>query len=220
VKEVKEVKEVKDVSKEGSWFDGEPDVTLVPGTVRGLRTWALVDEPPLDAAHPLVIVGQAGFKWQPGENVAACNLRSLGADAVKKAASHRPAGKSCSCGFYGYWAGTGLDWHAGLTGVIEAYGLTQLGTRGFRCERARVLALAPSVSPMSPLEEAAHRWLFSCRSESCRWRLTRTRLTQLSERYGVPVLKSQREMLRAFPPTALSDLTELLGVRVCVRPVS
>lgn len=48
----------------------------------------------------------------------------------------------CACGFYAY--SNGLNDYAAterLTGVIQGFGETQLGTRGFKCAKAKVLAL-------------------------------------------------------------------------------
>lgn len=48
----------------------------------------------------------------------------------------------CKCGFYGYYDGS--DDYGGdsrISAVIEGYGETVIGTRGFRCSKARIVAL-------------------------------------------------------------------------------
>ena len=54
------------------------------------------------------------------------------------------ANPSCNCGFWAYYSdGTWSD-AAPVRGVIEGYGKTTVGTKGFRCSKARILALTLS----------------------------------------------------------------------------
>lgn len=49
---------------------------------------------------------------------------------------------ACECGFYAYSNGYNDYADDGrLTGVIQGYGETQIGTRGFKCAKARIIAL-------------------------------------------------------------------------------
>lgn len=50
--------------------------------------------------------------------------------------------EDCRCGFYGYFDGSD-DYHDNgrITAVVEAYGETVIGTRGFRAMKARILAI-------------------------------------------------------------------------------
>jgi hypothetical protein len=55
--------------------------------------------------------------------------------------------ETCSCGFYAYLNGFNEYNHATrVTGVIEGYGETLIGSRGFRAQKARILAIAPGIS--------------------------------------------------------------------------
>lgn len=47
---------------------------------------------------------------------------------------------SCQCGFWAYDEG-GFAPHGTIIGVIEGFGKTTIGTKGFRCEKARIAAL-------------------------------------------------------------------------------
>ncbi len=47
---------------------------------------------------------------------------------------------SCECGFWAYDE-LGFTSHGRVTGIIEGYGRTTIGTKGFRCEKARIVAL-------------------------------------------------------------------------------
>jgi hypothetical protein len=137
---------------------GSGEFDLAVGTVRGLRQWDL--QPPdlnSDPARanwtPPPMKGATGaFLWKAGVNEASCN----------KDRSHKPPvdvdsrGHPCACGFWAYWdiralatggamsvnPKTGLP----ITGLIEGTGRTLVGERGFRCQRARIIALAPAFS--------------------------------------------------------------------------
>lgn len=54
--------------------------------------------------------------------------------------------EKCECGFYAFTSEDDPEYmQAGrVLGIIEGYGETLIGTRGFRCSKARILALAPS----------------------------------------------------------------------------
>ena len=62
---------------------------------------------------------------------------------------HRPGSKGCECGYYAYFDDGHNPYHGkrrgerygAIRGLIEGYGLAYVGTRGFRCEKARILAL-------------------------------------------------------------------------------
>jgi hypothetical protein len=48
----------------------------------------------------------------------------------------------CSHGFYGYYDGSNDYYKQGyVMGVVEGYGETVIGTRGFRCMKARIVAI-------------------------------------------------------------------------------
>lgn len=55
-----------------------------------------------------------------------------------------PAGKDCGCGFWAYWEFNPHEFHLGekpVVGIVEGYGKTIPGKRGFRCQKARIVAL-------------------------------------------------------------------------------
>lgn len=65
----------------------------------------------------------------------------------KKAAKHRPGDAGCSCGWWSYVdLSLTSEWlyatsSRGVTGLIKAHGLCTRGTKGYRSERADILAL-------------------------------------------------------------------------------
>ena len=55
-----------------------------------------------------------------------------------------PATRDCGCGFWAYWNFDPHEFHLGekpVVGIVEGYGKTIRGTRGFRCAKARIVAL-------------------------------------------------------------------------------
>jgi hypothetical protein len=111
-------------------FDGD----LAVGTVTGLRWWDLSED---DRLH-----GSRG-PWDPGENIAVC-LRYGNWRNVPHQAAHEAPDEDCDCGFWGYWQRNAAPEVGGshpVLGVVEGYGTTLIGDLGFRCAKARIVAL-------------------------------------------------------------------------------
>lgn len=130
------------------------DRPFLAGTLTGIRSFNV------DGLGRLSAVTR-GFAWQPGENEATCLIDPFsrmvqtisGAFQVPTAVihygngdsekAHRAGQKGCSCGFYAYFD-LGHNPHhqkGNVLGLIEGYGLMTVGDRGFRCEKARLVAL-------------------------------------------------------------------------------
>lgn len=64
-------------------------------------------------------------------------------EPAPKTPDHRVATLGCTCGFYAFFDNDENQWHepGQIKGLIEGYGLTTVGTRGFRCEKAKIRAL-------------------------------------------------------------------------------
>lgn len=112
-------------------------------------------------------------------------LREHGVDAellemLEKASPiHRVPEVKCTCGFYAYYTPQALQYALPGTvfGVIEAEGRVQMGTRGFRAERACIKALVVS-----------------------RRRGRRRHVAAMRQRYpDVEIFPSKRALLRAYP---------------------
>jgi hypothetical protein len=139
-------------------FHGAP-FDLAIGEVYGLRMWRMDQYGRLRARN----WGNAE-PWRPGVNVAKC-VSKASDDAYSwflRAAGFSPSGSSqpqsapkpphetpsenCQCGFYAYTD----DRHAEtlsykdshvVLGIIKGTGRTLIGTKGFRCEKAEIVAL-------------------------------------------------------------------------------
>jgi hypothetical protein len=195
-------------------FSGAGEAVTVPGRLLGYRAWRLVPvlagaeprtAPAQDPENPVALppVEPGRFRLQatvhrtvwplPGRMSAACLTNP---DSPER---HDAPVDDCACGIYGWYAPAHAHQYdtAPVVGVIEATGRVLMGTKGFRCERARVRALVVRALPVGALgmspSVATPLWeqfLADCRDA------------------GVVLFGSEEEMLRAFPP---SDVSALIG---------
>lgn len=141
---------------------------LVPGALRGYRTWTVLpvgllastgvshvwgappDVRPDDWSWRLQRLGGALPEGPLAQNVerATCLRDSVpcpcpACSPAGVTAGHEAPDPSCRCGIYGWYdpADTRIV-RAPVFGAIEATGRTIVGTHGFRTSRARVLAIA------------------------------------------------------------------------------
>jgi hypothetical protein len=159
--------------------DGRP---LVAGSLRGYRTWRLQrrgsstsgDSLPLTSVTRRVV-------WGP--TLTACCTPDVTANPGQGTATpvgdHAAPGAECQCGIYGWYDPTDTGMlRAGVFGVVEASGLVLLGERGFRAERARIVAVVSR----------------------------NRRLTAACEQAGIAVYRRRRDLVRDCPPEDLSAL--------------
>lgn len=99
----------------------------------------------------------------------------------------------CGCGFYGYQEGSNDYYSPGMGstskgaigGVFRGYGKVVLGTRGFRAEKAEILALYVDSEMLTASNAKIADTLIRLR---------------LEENYKVPVFGEYIDLLKAFPP--------------------
>ncbi len=106
-------------------FEGDFELSL--GSVVGVRAFKI------DWLGRLVGVSQDDKVFTPEVNTAECYRCQL-----KRLAD-------CECGFYGYFSGQDNQYMRGnpVGAIIEGTGKTVIGTKGFRTEKAKLLALFP-----------------------------------------------------------------------------
>jgi hypothetical protein len=169
---------------------GEDGRSLVPGSLRGYRTW----RPAGRRVHvpagtlPLTSVTRRRVVWPP-TLVARCAPSPSGRrqqapeDEPEPDDDHHAPQAGCDCGIYAWYAPDDTRiLHARVFGAVEASGLVLLGDRGFRAERVRIKAVA-----------------------------TRNRrVAAACEKAGIAVYRRRRELIRDHPP---EDLSSLLGDR-------
>lgn len=129
---------------------------FAPGVVRGARSFSV------DGEGRLSGVVFRDSVWYPGVNNAECLKGSKWDPYLLQAFHQMPYGfvppmvhmlpapegphqfATCHCGFYGFYDGSD-DYNrylnARVSGVVEGWGETLIGTRGFRCSKARIVAL-------------------------------------------------------------------------------
>lgn len=125
----------------GGEFSG---VEFAAGVVTGARSFKV------DKLGRLIGITYPSV-WMPGENHAKCLIRTVSSyalmygtgDSVRT--SERPDEHSmttCGHGFYAYYDGSNDYYSEGyVSGVVEGYGESVIGTRGFRASKARIVAL-------------------------------------------------------------------------------
>lgn len=132
--------------KAGWGMDGFDGAELVAGTALGYRWWTLngpqLHRSPASAGEdwdPGLLRGVRDF-WQPGINQARC----LSGAAAKHPFEEIPY-FDCACGYWAYW---GIQQHdlgransLPVIGVVRASGQVIIGPRGFRAQKAEIIAL-------------------------------------------------------------------------------
>lgn len=145
------------------------DLDLAVGVMRGARSFLVSDDEWLTG----VVYKQ---RWLPGVNTATCMN-----NAIVHTTQHSML--ACKHGFYAYHDGSN-DYHhrfpcvnGTVSGVVEGFGEVMVGTRGFRCMKARIVAL--------------------CMDDE-EWPVKATRA--VANYPGVPVFYTFEKMVAEFPP--------------------
>lgn len=127
-------------------MDGFDGAELVAGTALGFRWWTLkapaLHRNPADATRewePGLLHGVKDF-WNPGINLARC----IPGSAFKHPDTEVPH-DACSCGYWAYWEiqqhDMGVAQSLPVVGVVKASGQVIMGPRGFRAQKAEIVAL-------------------------------------------------------------------------------
>lgn len=178
-------------SSSGEFHELFSSLGFVPGVVRGARSFKVSPDGHLTGlVYPQV--------WTTGENVATCRAGQSGvapylpsAPAKADLTEHRLL--ECKCGFHAYYDGSNDYYRAEhVAGVIEGYGQTVIGTRGFRSTKTRLLALCVPRDIASAVYP---------RGGPIHYRLQHEVLELVSAMYpGVPLLPTFEDMVTEFPP--------------------
>lgn len=135
---------------------------------------------------------QSIFEWTaPRQRVSLVHAGREAAKKERELASHRPGSLACQCGFYAYFDdayNNPYDQKDRVRGLVEGYGLVTVGSRGFRAEKAKIVALIISTNRRNALTDRL-----------------------IANYSGVPVFARRRDALEKFPlvappvPTPASD---------------
>jgi hypothetical protein len=150
--------------------------TLVPGTLRGYRVWKTNF-----AGDRLWSTNILNSAWNNDINEAKCAAPGNAYVRDHIAPVHR-----CACGFYAKYNPFDLKDIVNsvlggcVSGAVDFHGKIQLGTRGFRAQYAKIVAISIDT------------WLLNT--------------DDLLHAYGVPVYDSMDSLVKDFPPSDLSEL--------------
>jgi hypothetical protein len=178
-------------------FDG---FSLALGEVYGLRIWRMDEYGRLRALHLPNVPA-----WRPGVNTAECRVDEANKvapgwmppgyvamyaaggivvmpEVLRPGPEHPAPDEGCRCGFYAYTCpGPDLQYahqDGFVLGVIRGTGRTLIGAKGFRCEKAEIVAL------LEPTAEGAQAgWIA--------WRRSQLRAVYPE----IPLLRSREELL-------------------------
>lgn len=172
-------------------YGGKGEADLVVGTIRGVRAW--------DYAGGRLV---APFKrrlsppWKNGENVSECLPIPFLMDLYRdlKWGGGTDHIFDCVCGFYACYDEQDFEHRErvrlyGIEGVIEGYGKTTVGTLGFRCEKAKIVALTPVRYGWMGWFAGVHKFILFAH-----WRLKRNYP-------DAEVFRSRKKMYRKYPVT-------------------
>lgn len=122
---------------------------FVAGSLTGVRAYRVTADGELAGIHFRQVV-------QPGENRAEHRGFRF-ASALRDIDAHRLVTVDCTCGFYAYFDGSddymssmaapGLPGEARVEAIVEGYGACVVGSRGFRAEKLRLVAIIRSDPP-------------------------------------------------------------------------
>lgn len=178
---------------------GAVDAELVPGALRGYRSWRVLDDELTACNFPL--------KWPVGV------MESRHVSFGSYLAGFRIVGckaspqKDHSCGIYANHEPGYEDSRGWIVGSIKAYGRTIVGTRGFRAGKAEVEALT-----LNP--DALNKAHWSIRnfegkvvlSDPLQVEQMWDTVHRLGWNYQVPVFRSTEALVEAFPPISVAHL--------------
>jgi hypothetical protein len=168
------------------------------GTAVGVRSWDVdklgrLVSPSYHMVWPPAEVGAECRKTEAVQyrvSMTAGGSYTLTSPEAETAEAEEHNQASCSCGFYAYYEGfNDYATDGRITGVIEGYGETQIGTRGFKSAKARIVAL------YIPAQGANERLIGE------------TKFDRVRTNYGgkVAIFDDYAHMVAEFPTTAPED---------------
>lgn len=125
--------------------------------------------------------------WSPGTNIADCR------DSYRTQHFRHSAPQiDCTCGFYAVYEPHHIPHYNGceIYAVIEASGKIVLGTRGFRAQKARIVA-----ATLVPLQVSRYGGSY-----------THEILNGIARTYNISTFTSYDDMIAAYPPEDVSEL--------------
>jgi hypothetical protein len=183
-----------------------PEWDLAVGEIIGYRWWQVVVAPCWEV-NVGRLVGQVA-PWNPGVNEAKClkvtvsDYRVWPPQEVWRESFHKPPveyPEPCGCGYWAYWSpgcsnplGVMSPFGHSAFGVIRASGRVVIGEKGFRAEKAEILAVTFGDELRCDCPLCSLRGTYDAPSP----RLAH----QIMKDYDIPVLGSREQLLSEYPP--------------------
>jgi hypothetical protein len=162
--------------------------SLVPGSLRGYRTWRRLGRRASErtTALPLTAITRRHVAWTRTMHAECSNPdMSWRTSRPYIVDPHESPAAWCQCGIYAWYEpydAAMLDAGVfGVFGVIEASGLVLVGDRGFRAQRATIAAVVSR----------------------------RRHVVEACEAAGIKVYRRRKDLLRDYPPDDVSALIEV-----------
>jgi hypothetical protein len=175
---------------------GEPSKeSMVPGVLRGFRHFRLCTAPPDGTLMSL----NNHIEYESGFVEATCtrDIPQWAADGTEVASDHLAPVEDCSCGIYGWYDPKKIDQGFGasnerVTGVVEVKGRVVMGTKGFRAQAVRIIAIClPPAGVTAKGKDGLD--LLRAFDRAC-------------EKYDAVPVRSLAEMTELYPPEDVSSL--------------
>lgn len=167
------------------------DQALVPGGLRGYRTWTW--EP---TRGPL---RSRGYPWIGAQLRAVCDIGG----------EHDAPYQQCACGIYGWYRADDSRLIPGVVfGAVEASGRVLLGDYGFRAEHARVTGLVTTWRPLVEWCDAHDVRVFRSRREL----VAALPPDDVTELLGHPIPTGPQEGTLAFAGQQFNDALSALSM--------
>lgn len=166
-------------------YSGEEDLLTIEGVI-GYRQWAF---------QPHVgLTSMKSANWSTGQLQAECK-RVVFENSFKE---HKSPDVSCYCGIYAHYLPleSYTRNHTSVFGVIEASGKILMGTKGYRAEKAKILALAGL--------GYHNEWFEVEYPEQSKY--AKDSLIDFCDSIGVYYFNDVKEMFHQFPQVDLSSL--------------
>lgn len=138
-----------------------------------------------------------GITWNDGTSGVYDNID------VAWPGNHPAPDDTCTCGFYAYYSAENQDQDpyratAIVTGLIRGYGRTIIGEKGFRCEKAEIIAFQAPV--VLSEDSMAFMELYECLTARKSAPTAKNRREWLENNFpDVPVLETRKELLEFAP---------------------
>lgn len=166
--------------------DYKGDELLILESVRGYKQWTWDSDRKLISMFPA--------DWTNGSLTSTCSRYDI--DMDKSSATHVSPDVSCTCGIYAHYLPLeSYEKTKNIFGVVECSGKLLMGTKGFRAEKAKIVALA-GYGPCTQFFETRKKTRGEYPED----------VVDFCTSIGVPYFPTVKQMVYEFPQIDLTSL--------------